>query len=108
MAYGLDPASLLREVRKRMHLSQRELAKRAGASHSVVARIESGETDPRSRTLARILAAAGYELRCELALTPVVEPSMLEDVPRILRLTPERRLLEAANLSRFDAAVRRG
>jgi hypothetical protein len=32
---------------------------------------------------------------------------MLADVPRILSLTPEDRLREVANASRFTAAVRR-
>jgi hypothetical protein len=31
---------------------------------------------------------------------------MLDDVPRILRLTPEERLLELRNVSRFLAAAR--
>jgi hypothetical protein len=31
---------------------------------------------------------------------------MLDDVERILSLTPEERLLEAADLSRFEAAKR--
>jgi len=102
-----DPASLLRAARRRAGLTQRALARRAGTSQSVVARIEQGRTDPSSATLARLLAAAGFELRAELAPLPVAETHMLEDVPRILALSPEERLLEVRNVSRFEAAARR-
>jgi transcriptional regulator with XRE-family HTH domain len=98
---------LLREARSRAGLTQRELARRAGTSQSVVARIEQGRTDPGTATLARLLAAAGFELRTELTPLPVVDTHMLEDVNRILLLTPEERLVEIRNVSRFEAAARR-
>lgn len=104
----LDPSMLVRQARNRARLSQRALAVRAGTTQSVVARIESGVTDPGSRTLSRILAAAGYNVRCELGPVPVVGSHMLDDVPRILSLTPEQRLVEVGNLARFEASVRRG
>ena len=107
MATTLDPPTLVRRARDRAGLSQRALALRAGTAQSVVARVESGVTDPGSETLTRLLAAAGYEIRCELGPLPVMASHMLDDVPRILGLTPEQRLLEAANLSQFEAAVRR-
>jgi hypothetical protein len=67
----------------------------------VVARIEGGLTDPSSDTLRRLLRAAGVELSC--LLDPVLAPDshMLADVPRILAMTPEDRLLEVRNLTRF-------
>jgi transcriptional regulator with XRE-family HTH domain len=101
MAYSFDPATLLRMARTRMGLSQRVLAARAGTSQSVVARVEGGLTDPSSDTLTRLLGAAGVELRC--LLDPLLAPDshMLEDVPRILAMTPEDRLLEVRNFSRF-------
>jgi transcriptional regulator with XRE-family HTH domain len=73
----------------------------------VVARIEQGRTDPSSATLARLLAAAGFGLRAELTPLPVADTHMLDDVARILALTPEERLLEVRNVSRFAAAARR-
>lgn len=99
--------ALVREARQRAGLSQRALAARAGTSQSVVARIEQGRTDPSTATLARLLAAAGFELRGELMPLPVADTHMLEDVARILALTPEERLLEVRNVSRFEAAARR-
>jgi transcriptional regulator with XRE-family HTH domain len=107
MAPDLDPSQLVREARSRAGLTQRELARRAGTSQSVVARIEGGHTRPGSDTLGRLLAAAGFELRAELVPRPVLGTHMLEDVDRILALTPEQRLLEVRNVSRFEAAARR-
>jgi hypothetical protein len=54
-----------------------------------------------------VLDAAGFTL--DAALRPVITEGshMLDDVPRILRLTPEDRLLELRNASRFLAAARR-
>jgi len=102
-----QPARLVRAAREGAGLSQRELARRAGTAQSVVARIEQGRADPSSATLARLLAAAGYELRAELSPLPVADTYMLDDVARILALTPEERLLEVRNVSRFEAAARR-
>lgn len=107
MAIPFDPAVLLREARMRTGLSQRAIARRAGTAQSVVARVETGVTDPSGETLARLLGAAGFELRCELSPAPVVDSHMLEDVNRILSMTPEERLLEVRNVSRFEAAARR-
>ena len=99
--------ALLREARLRAGLSQRALAQRAETSQSVVARIEQGRSDPSTATLARLLAAAGFELRAELTPIAVADTHMLDDVGRILALTPEARLLEVRNVSRFEAAARR-
>lgn len=107
MPARLDPARLVRDARSRAGLSQRELAARAGTSQSVVARIEAGQTQPGSGSLLRLLAAAGFELRAELALLPVARTHMLEDVTRILSLSPEQRLREVGNVSRFASAARR-
>jgi transcriptional regulator with XRE-family HTH domain len=103
-----DAASLLREARTRAGLSQRELAKRAGTAQSVVARIERGLSDPSWQTLKRLIAAAGFSLHGELALRSTPDSHMLQDVARILSLTPEERLAEIRNVSTFLAATRRG
>jgi transcriptional regulator with XRE-family HTH domain len=102
-----DASSLLSRARKAAGLSQRELARRAGTSQSVIARIERGQASPGLETLRRLLAAAGFELRIELEPTSEAVSHMLEDVDRILALTPEQRLLELRNVSRFLAGARR-
>ena len=102
-----DAAELVHEARSRAGLTQRELARRARTAQSVVARIEGGATSPSWDTLSRLLEAAGFALDATLRpLAPEVS-HMLEDVPRILRLTPEQRLIELRNTSRFLAAARR-
>jgi transcriptional regulator with XRE-family HTH domain len=101
------PGTLLHAARARAGLSQRRLAQRAGTTQSVVARIELGETSPTWQTLTRLLAAAGFELDTRISVRPVAGSHMLDDVARILSLTPEERLREVANASRFASAVRR-
>lgn len=108
MNASFNPARLVREARRRTRLSQRELAQRAGTSQSVVARIERGQTSPGAGTFERLLREAGFEVRVELRPRRPPANHMLADVARILRLTPEERLLEVRNASHFITAARRG
>lgn len=87
-------------------MSQRELAKKARTAQSVVARIELAETSPSWDTLTRLLRAAGFGLATTLRRI-TVEPALLDDVPRILGLSPEERLREVAHVSHFISAARR-
>jgi transcriptional regulator with XRE-family HTH domain len=56
---------LLKEARDRAGLTQRELARRAGTSQAMVARIERGQQSPSVATLERLIRACGLELRVE-------------------------------------------
>ena len=103
----LDASKLLQAARERGELTQRQLAKKARTAQSVVARIELGETSPSWSTLARLLKAAGFTLTAGLRRISV-DPQLLDDVPRILALSPEQRLLEVAQVSRFLSVARRG
>ncbi len=98
---------LVRAAREGAGLSQRELARKASTAQSVVARTELGDSSPSWNTLMRLLRAAGFNLRASLERVPTLDRSRLDDVPRILRMTPEQRLEEVAAVSRFIAAVRR-
>ncbi len=102
------PRSLVTEARRLARLTQRELAERAATAQSVVARIEGGSTIPNWDTLSRLLEAAGFELRATLQASAAGRSHMLSDVGRILRLSPEERLIELRNAARFLAAARRG
>ena len=100
-------SGLLLDARRRASLSQRQLARRARTAQSVVARIELGETRPSTETLERLVHAAGFELAVTLRSRAVLDRQVLDDVPRILRLSPEDRLREVANLARLFASARR-
>ncbi|XTZ16988.1 helix-turn-helix domain-containing protein [Micromonospora echinospora] len=68
--YGasVELGAVLRALRRRADLSQRELAGRAGVPKSTVARIESGgAVDPRFRTVERLVRAAGGEVAVGVA-----------------------------------------
>jgi|SRR5579863_512178 transcriptional regulator with XRE-family HTH domain len=107
MAQRSTAAALLRAARARAKLTQRALAGRAGTTQAVVARIESGRTSPGWDTLQRLLRASGFDLRAEIIPRPSIQSHMMQDVARILRLSPEDRLREVAALSRFVANTRR-
>lgn len=106
MLKSAGAAELLTTARVRAGMSQRALARKARTAQSVVARIELGETSPSWQTLKRLLKAAGFRLSTALERLEV-DPALLDDVPRILRLTPEERLREVAQVSRFVAGARR-
>ena len=53
-------------------MSQSDLAAAAGTYQSVIGRIENGTTSPGLDTLARLVAAAGFELN--LSLEPAQHP----------------------------------
>jgi len=105
MPLPLHAASVLRTARERAGVSQRALARRAGTSQSVVARIETGVTDPTTATLERLVRAAGFELVCDVRPTGLRDTHMLDDVERILSLSPQERLIEVRNLARFESAA---
>jgi predicted transcriptional regulator len=107
MPNALPAARALRDSRTHAGFSQRELARKARTAQSVVARIELGDTSPSLSTLTRLVKAAGFDLVIDTQRIPVVDRSILDDVPRILRMSPEDRLREVAQVSRFLAAARR-
>jgi len=51
------------KARRRAGLSQAELARRMKTTQSTVARLESGRSQPSTRTLARFAKATGHRLR---------------------------------------------
>jgi transcriptional regulator with XRE-family HTH domain len=58
--------NLIRLARHDGALSQRELARRAGTSQAAIAAYESGKRSPSVDTLARIVRAAGQDLRIQV------------------------------------------
>ena len=71
----MEPAELLRAARQRHGLSQAVLAARAGTSQPVISAYEHGQRDPTTRTLRRLITAAGDRLELQLASqTPDIPP----------------------------------
>src|ERR1700760_410906 len=66
----MDSATLLRSARQRAHLTQGQLATRAGITQSVVSAYESGRRQPSVPTLAALVAATGFELDLQLRAVP--------------------------------------
>lgn len=58
---------LIQIARIRAGMSQAELARAAKTSQPAVSAYESGKRSPSVETLTRLLAAAGFELRMQLA-----------------------------------------
>lgn len=83
-------AETIRTARRRSGLTQAELARRAGVSQPVIARLETGGANPTIRTLERALRAAGHQLVLKaVPAKPQVDEGQIVEM---LRLTPAERL----------------
>jgi len=67
----------LRRLRKAAGLSQAELARRAGVSQSLIARIESGTVNPRLSTLRKILKALEDYVKEEIKARDVMNQPVI-------------------------------
>jgi ribosome-binding protein aMBF1 (putative translation factor) len=67
LAPEFEIAAELLRARLRAGLSQTELAARMGTSQSAVARLESGDTLPSTKTLLRYAQATGSRVRVRLS-----------------------------------------
>jgi len=63
----MDAGQLIVEARKRAQMTQTELASRMGTHQSVVARWETGKTQPTLETVSRAVEAAGLELTVNIS-----------------------------------------
>ena len=93
----MQAGTLLREVRRRHGLTQRQLAARARTSQAAISRIERGLVSPSVATLARLLDLMGEELR--LGAEPIdygFDPTLFDVT---LALTPEQRVRRQATWS---------
>jgi ribosome-binding protein aMBF1 (putative translation factor) len=67
LAPEFEIAAELLRARLRAGLSQTDLAARMGTSQSAVARLESGDTLPSTKTLLRYAQATGSKVRVKLS-----------------------------------------
>jgi len=108
-------AAVLTDARRRRVVSQRDLAEAAGTSQSVVGRIEAGLASPSVDTLARLVHAAGFELKLSIEPAPVVDPVIEAYKPGIdqtllienLRRSMDARLSANAEVLYFTDEFRR-
>jgi transcriptional regulator with XRE-family HTH domain len=106
----MEPATIIRAVRRRQGLTQAELARRAGTSQPVVSAYEHGGRDPSYSTLRRLVEAGGEQLvlsaeRPPSDLTPPADDQeharRLLDVLSLadaIPVRPRSRVLEAPRL----------
>jgi transcriptional regulator with XRE-family HTH domain len=104
----MDIGGAVRRARRRIGLSQRQLAEKSGVPQSTVARIETGAVVPRVDTFERLLKACDRSLEVLPRLGIGIDRSLIREM---LRLAPAERLRVAAksakNLAEFEAAVKR-
>lgn len=67
LAPEFEIAAELIQARLRAGLSQAELAERMGTSQSAIARLESGQTLPSTKTLLRFAEATGSKVELRLS-----------------------------------------
>ncbi|MDB9313956.1 helix-turn-helix transcriptional regulator [Spirulina sp. CS-785/01] len=64
-----EAAKAIIAMRRKLALTQRELAEKAGIKQPQLARLETGKQSPRLETLAEIAASVGYAV--EIKLVPL-------------------------------------
>ena len=101
----MTPGELLREVRRRHGLTQRQLAARARTSQAAISRIERDVVSPSVGTLATLLDLLGEEL--ELSSSPIDYGHDLTLIQENLRFTPEERIDHQASWSRGMREIQR-
>ena len=87
----MSPGMVISEARRRIGISQAELARRMNTSQPTVARLEAGGTDPRWSTIQRALQAMGEQVSLTTSAREV-SPVDEDQIREYLRLTPGERL----------------
>lgn len=104
---AMDPAAELRTARVAAGLSIRELAARAGTSHSAVVAYEQGAREPSVATFERLLRATGHRVRVVVEPAAEVDDAVngrvLEDVLGLVDAIPKRPAARRCPYPRFPA-----
>jgi transcriptional regulator with XRE-family HTH domain len=91
----VTPGQLLREVRRRHGLTQRQLAARARTSQAAISRVERDLVSPSVATLASLLDLMGEEL--ELVSQPIDYGHDRTLLELNLQISPEARIARQAS-----------
>lgn len=101
-------ADLIKLARHDSGLSQRDLAERAGTSQSAIAAYESAKRSPTLDTLARIVRAAGRDLRIQVVAYDDHDDVMAAyeaSLPEETRAALERERARLRRLARRERAA---
>lgn len=101
--------NLIKLARHDARLSQRELARRAGTSQATLSAYEAGRKSPSLDTLARIVRAAGQDLRIQLAPYDDHDDwvrAYEANLPARVRLALRKRELDLINTARRQRGLR--
>lgn len=87
---SLPTPNEIRALRKKAGLTQEQLARKAGVSQALIARIENGTIDPRMSTLRKILSALdSVEIRStikEVMHSPIITVGIDDDIEKAVEL----------------------
>jgi ribosome-binding protein aMBF1 (putative translation factor) len=100
----MEAATLIREARRRAGLTQSQLAALADTKQSVVARWESGATEPSYERVATLIRRSGFDLIPEVISADDSDWSLARDN---LSLSVDQRLAKHAAAVRFAQAGRK-
>ena len=84
----MNAGRVLKAARRRVGMTQRDLAEASGVPQPSIARVERGASIPRVDTLGRLLRATGQELEPSPRLGEGVDRSQIR---YLLDLTPDQR-----------------
>jgi uncharacterized protein len=102
--FYIEAGSLIKRHRRRLGLSQRALARRAGTTQAAVSRIERGLTSPTWTTLQALLLAMGREP--ELRVRPLDGRWDTAHLRAQRERTPQERLELAISANRLAGRLR--
>lgn len=87
---GIEPGRLVRNLRRRVGLTQRQLAIRAGTTTTAISRLERGHVSPTVQTLERLLFCLGHRLT--LGVEPLPLAVDAAQLAAAADLSPDERL----------------
>ncbi len=99
----MDPAELVRSTRRRLGLSQRQLALRAGMTQASISRIERSLVSPTFATIRELMHAMGEEPALAAQRLPVDWDPV--HMTSSLSRTPQERLALAVSWNRMAARL---
>lgn len=100
----MTPGQLLRDARRRHHVTQKQLAARARTSQAAVSRIERDQVSPSVATLTNLLHLLGEELG--LATQPSDWGHDVTLIRAKLDWTPAQRIQHNTSFARFARRLR--